>query len=90
MIKPSEVAIGPVTPPSDEITAVEQQFDAAIQMAAKLKLWPAAVDKRRDGVTTAAIAAVAERYRGAGWIVTLPSQGFRAIIQHPDLSKETK
>lgn len=86
MIKPSDVKT-PTAPPvhnQANIDACEADFDAAIRRAEDAGVWPATVRDTRDGMPTAVIALVVQRYVDAGWTASVGgARGVRATIDLP-------
>ncbi len=85
MIKPSDIAtLARPKHTEEQLASLEQQFDAAIEYAARTDEWPALVANNRDAMPYEAVELMASRYREAGWAVNTGHRGHRATIDKPD------
>ena len=84
MLTPDDVRHDTADEGASRLANLEKDFDSAIRRA-EAGGWPAIVPIRGGGPTGEQIAAVAQRYRDAGWLVDLGESegGVRASIRHP-------
>jgi hypothetical protein len=72
-------------PDLDHMATLESIADKAIMRANDSGVWPAPVAVIRMAISEDAIAATAERYRAAGWIVAVTAYGRTYFtIDHPE------
>lgn len=87
MLKPTDITYHAEEATEEAIrrqAAIEAQFDAAILRAQDTGMWPATVDRARDGALNSDIVAVIRRFEAAGWLVDLTNSRYRAVINHPN------
>ena len=88
-----------ITTPGDNLTMsyadhaqqveCESDFDQAIKDSLSRGTWPAVVRSARDGMKTANLLIVAERFRReGGWVVITQGvgDGVRALIERPNVT----